>query len=185
MQQTHDEVHSCGIAFISLRFRCHSHGGSFWFPQCCQPSQHVQSAQLAGPLSCSTIRSTGKCFKTVNYICYKLQSDILPNKLSCFSVFILLTLDWTHFFSPPLAAFSKRQSHSEQQSSDMSFFSLSQWAACSWSWHVLDTSYTCILESSVYAPPCLQRSFTFRQYHSRGTYWHHRETHLCAVSIKV
>lgn len=60
MQQANNEVHPRRLACGSLPFRCYRLGGSFWLPQCCQNSQHVQSAQLARTCSSYTVRSTGK-----------------------------------------------------------------------------------------------------------------------------
>lgn len=63
-------------------------------------------------------------------------------------------------------------------------FFLLHWAAGSRSWHVFDPNYTCVLESSLYAPARLQWSVAFCRRHCCGPYGNHRETHFWIVSIK-
>lgn len=60
---------------------------------------------------------------------------------------------------------------------------LHEWAACSGNRPIPDTSYTCVLESSFYAHPCLQRSFSFHQCYSSCSHGNYRETHLWPVSF--
>lgn len=60
VQQAADEVHPCRLTHTGLCAYCHIHGGSFWLPQHCQNTQHVQSAQLGRPGSTYFVHTAGK-----------------------------------------------------------------------------------------------------------------------------
>lgn len=60
MQQAPDEIHPCGAKHCCCHSCNYLSGGCFWFPQCQEDPQYVQSAQLGWTDSCHSLHLTGQ-----------------------------------------------------------------------------------------------------------------------------